>query len=1180
MLGWARQTKDPKRFSKMVRRLTQLDMNVVLLDYDKRVGWGKKQSIDIWWRGGGHNGNLALTLAKFIVLDDEWADASIRLLIVNQKNDLSVSIFDDAKSVLESLRIEAEVMIINNEIENRSFYDIIQLESVNTDLTFLGFSPLEKGAEEDFVNKTNKLCENIGTVAIIKASSQFKNLKLGKNYEKISVMDAVKIDDLSRKSISYALENLKVEELRTELNSLTKEIENKANLLVDNLLAKAYIEDLNWLEQLKLAGEKSFDNLINRSTNNPISSFSKLIDAQHKIFMRGQLQYANENWKKNKQETFDAFIEDLKSSNKIFEKIFSKLPYRIKRELEKENISNADLINRRMRIKARLFNLLFAAFKKINYYIHFKEIAQMYFPQNIYAAFAYSVKQSAYKQLKFDNEVFRTLQHISGVFYNTVELFSKSFPSVEELETKKKRISEWVDELIENRKKEYNYTVLEFKATIEAELKTFINILNHPLANSNIDYDLDYVKELKNKRKYFAKSLMLWRDQQENLENLNELNIRLLSFRQSMEINSRNIAKRMHAKVDDTLLKPVKELKDILTVSLSRSGQDQLDFLNNRMDDLSVHIDAKIQQNFIDIQNNYIKKAKTDINNFPNTLEILIESVQNIDQKSDNQQFKTIEIAVRRTLAYMFEKDMQEVRDFLLDAGQEFNSLNTKIAEIKQNISIPVSEQKNENKAKDSKEEIGLVFHEQLELYLDKIKSLQLEIEEKKEFLNGFILKKSSSLRSNLELYSFTRNVEILKNYIRTESTTKWLDRFEVTRKKAALLITNQLNKLWYNQSSGFLLAQMLSKSMLNNETRVHTLLKLKDEVSPNQSILKRTPDYYQQLFLRKHFYLNEFWIGRKEELNEFSNAYKNWKRGYAGGILILGERNSGKSFFSNYAIEKLITGSDIYFINPPFAGSVKAGDLLDSFRNSTEIKGGFSKIMQQLSPNSVFVLDDIELWWEKSTRGMQVINEITRLIDKYSHLHLFVVLSNIHSFRLINKYQKIESFFLNLIELRPFNAKQLKDILMTRHHSSSMKLSIRSIPETRYGSWNFARLFNRYFNYSEGNPGVALQAWIKSIDEVSLDSVNINKPKVPDSSVLKYLETDWMIFILHFILHKRMNFDKLKRVSQESKDLVGHKLNVLKRAGVLIESGGDVYDINPYLLPLLRKALAKRELL
>jgi solute carrier family 12 sodium/potassium/chloride transporter 2 len=56
MLGWARQTEDPKRFSKMVRRLTKLDMNVILLDYDKKVGWGRKQSIDIWWRGGGHNG--------------------------------------------------------------------------------------------------------------------------------------------------------------------------------------------------------------------------------------------------------------------------------------------------------------------------------------------------------------------------------------------------------------------------------------------------------------------------------------------------------------------------------------------------------------------------------------------------------------------------------------------------------------------------------------------------------------------------------------------------------------------------------------------------------------------------------------------------------------------------------------------------------------------------------------------------------------------------------------------------------------------------------------------------------------------------------------------------------------------------------------------------------------------
>ena len=295
---------------------------------------------------------------------------------------------------------------------------------------------------------------------------------------------------------------------------------------------------------------------------------------------------------------------------------------------------------------------------------------------------------------------------------------------------------------------------------------------------------------------------------------------------------------------------------------------------------------------------------------------------------------------------------------------------------------------------------------------------------------------------------------------------------------------------------------------------------------------------------------------------------------------MVLGERNSGKSFFSNYIHHQIDIKGDVYHINPPYTGSVEVADLLNSFQSVTEIKGSFAKIFNEIPKGSVFFIDDLELWWEKSAQGMKVVDQFVSIINRFGDQHLFVVLSNIHSFRLINKYKKIESAFLSLIELSPFNAKQLKDIVLKRHQSSSLKFMINNISENNYRSWNYARLFSRLFNYSEGNPGVALQSWIKSISESSNKEVKLERPKIPDSAPLRYLETEWMIFMLHFILHKRMNLAKLIRVTQESRADVIRKIRILKRTGLIIEIGDDILDINPYVLPFLRKALVKRELL
>lgn len=1180
MLGWARQTEDPIRFSQMVSRLTKLDMNVVLLDFDQKAGWGNKQSIDIWWRGGGHNGNLALTLTKFITLDEDWSNAKIRLIIVNNKNDISASIYEDAKDVLENLRIDAEIMIINNEIEKRSFYDIIQMESVNTDLTFLGFSPVIVGKEEQFVEKTNKLCKNIGTVAIIQASSQFKNLSLGKTQSEFKVEDVIEIDELKSVPLSYVLEDMKLEESRSILESLVKEIDHFYQFLIQDIFKSIYEVEQKWLEQLKSASEKSYDNLITRSANNQPTTFIKTIDAQHKIFMRGQIQYAEENWKSTLDQIIEDHSESLNNHINELKKAINSVPYRIKTKLNKELINQAELTSQGMKRKAAWIKTLISIFNEVPYYVHIRELLQMHFPQNINQVLSNFVSQSAYNQFRFENQVFKSLQMISGIFDKTIEISQDTVPQVNELENQKKQIGDIVDDMIEDRKANFRSSAMVLKNSIEAELRNFITIVNHPLSNSTIDYNQDFGAKQKKSKKKLLKSFDAWRNHQVLIENLNELNLRLLAFRFYTKNNINELNNKLLSLIDDNVLKSIKELVDVLKKASERKGEEQKDFIQIRLQNIKPQIDVKIQQGFIDYLNYNIKKIKTSISEFPDTIGIISETFQNKKTSFDIQQHEEIEVAVKRTLDYMIEKEMLEVRELLINLGQELNGLNTNFSEIHQSLLIPSKTgdaiEKDIRKVVDNR----LDFEEQLEIITDKAEGVLQKILEKKEFLNGILLKKSAGLRANLELYPFIRNIESLKNYIRTETTKQWFSVVFNLKNTIHEFISNQLNKLWYNQSSGLLLAQKLSKSILDNETRVETLLRFKEEVSPKSAVIKKLPDYYQQLFLRKQFYLNEFWIGRDEEMEEFKKSFSQWNAGYAGGVLILGERNSGKSFFSNYIVQHLDIKGDVYFINPPYTGSVNVDELLMNFQNATDNQGSFAKIMNEIPSRSIFFIDDLELWWEKSSKGMQVIQELMKLINRFGSQHLFVVMSNIHSFRLMNKYQKIESHFLNLIELRPFNAKQLKEIVSKRHHSSSLQFAINNIPENRYRSWNYARLFSRFFNYSEGNPGVVLQAWIKSINEVSQSTINLKKPRVPDTAPLMYLETEWMIFILQFILHKRMNLAKLVRVTQESRANVIKRIRILKRAGVIIEIGDDILDINPYLIPFLRKALIKRELL
>ncbi len=179
LMGWGRKTENHVEFAKMFKHLCDLDHNVVMLDYNKEKGFGNYKNIDVWWRGGSNNGNLILSLIKYIKATYKWRHANIRILLINYNNGQQDRIYKKAKEALSIMRIQAEIKIINNAIDSKPVNTIIKMESASADLTFLGLADVVEGKEQDFVERADSLYQDLGTIALVKASSFFKEMDIG-----------------------------------------------------------------------------------------------------------------------------------------------------------------------------------------------------------------------------------------------------------------------------------------------------------------------------------------------------------------------------------------------------------------------------------------------------------------------------------------------------------------------------------------------------------------------------------------------------------------------------------------------------------------------------------------------------------------------------------------------------------------------------------------------------------------------------------------------------------------------------------------------------------------------------------------------------------------------------------------------------------------------------------------
>ncbi len=179
MMGWPKGLENSVEYSKMTETLLHLDYNLLYLDFDMKTKFGDYQTVDLWWREtDSKNAEMMLNIARFIIGSPKWNKTNIRVLFVNNNNVNKKIIKIKISKLVEDLRVNVKIKIINNTVEQKAFYDIIEEQSVSTDLTLVGIPDYKIEKQAEFILKTNHLFENIGSTLLVKAANNFNVLDL------------------------------------------------------------------------------------------------------------------------------------------------------------------------------------------------------------------------------------------------------------------------------------------------------------------------------------------------------------------------------------------------------------------------------------------------------------------------------------------------------------------------------------------------------------------------------------------------------------------------------------------------------------------------------------------------------------------------------------------------------------------------------------------------------------------------------------------------------------------------------------------------------------------------------------------------------------------------------------------------------------------------------------------
>ncbi len=660
-----------------------------------------------------------------------------------------------------------------------------------------------------------------------------------------------------------------------------------------------------------------------------------------------------------------------------------------------------------------------------------------------------------------------------------------------------------------------------------------------------------------------------WKENQALLLNRAMLGLQLIAFQQRLRTIALRYQDDVSLYLQNTLIKPLHSLKtDLQTLTSNKKGQAELKARSTYAIPTVLDFEEMYQVLVTDVRD--------AIEELPETIRTIPEhAVQHLVDKSLDET-EVITVSLRRVIEYIVEMEfLAPVQRDLSLWPPKVRQLYTVSQDVLRLVSFQLDDVSGEEEVASAE-----TLHPLLLKGLERLQKQLAQTEKASGELLSFVATRLDTTVEQLNPYTITRTEGNLQRYVRGHKGRQIQSSFRESGKKITGFLNESVVSLLYRRSEGVLFARQLQDADPYSGSAATAGLQLMEAIEPGVAVLESIPLYYRQLFLDLPNITQEFWVGSEEQLKHAAEAVERWNRGIQGGLLVLGQAQSGKTALCQLISQTHFKREEIYVLNPIPGGSIDKESLLYSLNQALGVSGNVEECFSKMPPRCVLIVNDLERWWERSPNGDVLIKEILSWIERFGRRCLVIINANVYAYKLIDRILPITNQFLGILARTSANARQIEEIIMLRHRSAGLQFILGEQQEPDVSAWTKARLFTSIFDYSRGNVGTALQTWISSVRRIVQNDIVVQQPVLPDLSVVDEISPLQKAILVHMLLHGQLTFKRLHKISELEESLLQHELLALQRMGWIQENDHGILKINRFLMPHLTHAFAERRLI
>ena len=1157
MMGWTRNTREPEKFVQLLKKFQQQNYNSVLLSYNVEKGFGERKRICIWWNGEDNTLSFSLALIRFLLTAQEWSGALVFIYVVVESSAAINSIQSVINQVMDRYRIPYRVKVINNSIEHRPIRDIIKAESRNTDLSFLGISEKLYVKPQDYIDEFNVLLSSVGTSLIVMGSDLFDSNTSLQVYQ---------------------------EEKTEALQELPPLQQSEKHQMLNRLIIN-----------LDLQGRQVLEHFFDSSLRNIYAAKIELLNELNRLY-KNSLEVLRKEWNKTEK------VRKQRLYNKIYNEFFYQADQRVSQSRLISVLTEGQLLSTSLKEYLLQIHKIIDDMPRQQVVIYEKGDFESD-PNDAFKLKIYKIRKrfggkSIGVKLRLQDGVrnhlglvsqIRFYYHLRLFYLNNLDFFSQlrnyfieikeqfdqigfhlndegfEIRDLDEMEAKMQQENQKVQEkIVVARDQHWQEMVKDYRN----EINQFADEINHVDANFRIGKRSKILKQQRKIEHDILNFTETWGSNLQLSENTFSIDVRMIALRNRLRVNLLRELDQIRLPIDAFIRN---------TLEAFVKHNEQLSKEGFSVPDLEPMFNEQVEKQVQDVFNEGYEDIKNNINDLPEELEVTGDIYDNESSGSSFSHLSSKIIPLRSLVEQHLEENL------LQPMQKEIQEINTRIGSIKHKMADDIKLLRY-NFESDSPI-LGINLDENLPDQL--IGKVNAELNQLKEDLNASLNKLSQRIQvllnqsfDTLNSYTLIKSETGFVRQLRDDQGRKLKGQLRRVSTRSSDWIYQQVGRLIYSRSEGLLISHRIRTRESETRPSTYKILNFVEEQMPRQEVIDRLPYYYKNLFSGKSIVGDEFWIGRSREMKIADQSIQRFRQGNSGGLLITGPRKSGRTSLLRKVAYKYFDRTKIFSINLHHNEGGNLPLFTDLLQKATMRTGSPEEIIADLPYDSVVLIGDLEMWWQRNLEGQQVVDEILKLISKFGSKTLFLIDCNLFTFLYMNRIHPMDDFFLAVISIEPFDAEDLKNAVMSRHQSSGLKLKLADKPDYELSAWGIAGLFNDYFNYSSGKVGTALNAWLAGIKSMKDNAILIKKPDKSTSEALDLLEDSWIVLLVQFLIHGRMSKQKLMEIMTESPEEVQRNLNSLKRAGLIQEYNNQLYQINPFVESHLSDKLLEKEII